>query len=168
MSGLFRRLRRRKSSDEDEAEVPPPLAEETPSDPDIYPHRGPDDPGDPDIVADGTPVTEDPTVAGEDAEPLTGPDTSERLPSAPELEDGPRGPSEASAEDLQSKFPEVVPDPGPTPPPGTLSAPPPLPSVDEDADRAPHRPLAAPSRCFLCGTELNGSFCPTCRMTWNE
>jgi hypothetical protein len=168
MSGLFRRLRRRKSSDDDEGEATPPLAEETPSDPDIYPHRGPDDSGDPDIVADETPVAEDPTLAGEDAEPQFGPDGSEPLPSSPERELGATGPSPAPGDDIHPKLPEVAPDPGLSPPPTTVSAPPPLPSVDEDADRAPHRPLAAPSRCFLCGTELNGSYCPTCRMTWNE
>ncbi len=57
----------------------------------------------------------------------------------------------------------------PAPPPEVESGPPPpLPPADLESVRAATPPRAGSDRCFLCNTELLGSYCPTCRMTWNE
>ena len=48
------------------------------------------------------------------------------------------------------------------------AAPPPLPEADREAAMGSltrHRPG---TKCFLCGAEMQGTFCPTCRMDWNE
>jgi hypothetical protein len=162
MSGLFRRLRRRKTADDEGEAAEPPAGDDAPSDPDIYPHRAPAAEGDPDIVAEPEVASPDATVTGEDTESEVSPapPESEPAPHAPTPSAEPRGP----AEEVRPAVPEVR----PAVEVPAASGPPPLPAVDEDVGRAAHRPLTAPTRCFLCGTEMAGSFCPTCRMTWNE
>jgi hypothetical protein len=159
MSGLFRRLRRRKTADADEepAEEPPGDA---PEDPDIYPHRAPGEEGDPDIVAEPATAEETRSETGSDSDLDFGPAPSEPA-TAPE---GPTPRTPSPDGEVRPEIPDVRPDLAPASP----SAPPPLPAQDEDAGRSTHRPLTASNRCFLCGTEMTGSFCPTCRMTWNE
>ncbi len=72
--------------------------------------------------------------------------------------------------------PTLAPEQGPKPaaaasaPPPVVESgpPPPLPPADLESVRAANPPRAGSDRCFLCNTELLGSYCPTCRMTWNE
>jgi hypothetical protein len=155
MAGLFRRLRGRKPKEDEEDAGEPPV-DETTGDPDIYPHRAPGSDGDPDIVGEPEPAE----VADPDAE---------IGPAAPTMAEGP-----ASAAAIESPVPAEVPVPTPAfDSPGVdvplATGPPPrLPEADEAAGGSPHRPLAGSTRCFLCGTEMTGSFCPTCRMTWND
>jgi hypothetical protein len=154
MSGLLRRFRRGKPKEEEESDPSEAPESARESDTDIYPHRAPSS-------TDGSPDS---------------PDT-----------DGPRGPEEAGGE-LVSPPAELPEEIGPAPeepsasaiaPPDATpaaenvpdlpsSAPPRLPEAGSAGGRSVHRPLTAPSHCFLCGAELAGSFCPTCRMTWNE
>ncbi|HTW39998.1 MAG TPA: hypothetical protein VMF04_03990 [Thermoplasmata archaeon] len=55
-----------------------------------------------------------------------------------------------------------VPEPLPTP------VPPPLPEkVAPPADPLPIAPRPL-SQCFVCGTSLEGGFCPKCRIHWVE
>ena len=72
----------------------------------------------------------------------------------------------------------------PPPPPGTdgdmahgMSAPyadvpppdpPPLPQENPDVASGHPAVRGSFTRCFLCDSELEGSSCPTCRMTWVE
>jgi hypothetical protein len=161
MSGLFRRFRRPKPKDGEEPVEE--SGEPTESDSDIYPHRAPDRTGDPDI--EGAPPEAPP-----------GPDEASDVVAGPPVLPDEIGPPPAEPQLPTPTAPEAPPPPSPTAPerppvpPGTERAPtrPPLPEADADAGRAVHRPLSPPTRCFLCGTEMTGSFCPTCRMTWNE
>jgi hypothetical protein len=51
---------------------------------------------------------------------------------------------------------------------GPARIPPPLP--DRPAESSASAPLSseALTKCFVCGTPLDGQTCPTCRMTWVE
>jgi hypothetical protein len=154
MSGFLRRLRRGKPKEEEEAEPSDAPGEAPPGDSDIYPHR------DPDSTTEG----------GESGAPegLSGPreEGGEVVERPPELPDeiGP-------AAEIPVGPPEAAPSDGSVLPAGPelpWTAPPRLPEAGAGASRSVHRPLTAPTHCFLCGTEMSGSFCPTCRMTWNE
>jgi YVTN family beta-propeller protein len=60
------------------------------------------------------------------------------------------------------------PSPGGAPPiasPATVRPPPPLP-VKPSPSRG--REGAGASRCFVCGSELSGTYCPKCKMNWVE
>jgi hypothetical protein len=160
MSGLLRRFRRAKPKEEEEPAEPPavPSSEDT----DIYPHRAPDRRGDPDIEPEPEPRPEvggqvdRATVEPPRVEDEIGPASTFETPAGPALE------SPASEPSLSEPAP-LAPVAG-----VPLSTRPPLPEAEAGAVRSAHRPLTATTRCFLCGTEMNGSFCPTCRMTWND
>lgn len=152
MSGLLRRFRRGKPKDEEAPEPSDEPGEVRSGDTDIYPHRGPD--GSDETPDDGAPEgPTPPDSAG--GEPLA---PSGEIPEeiGPPAEGGP-APSE-----LPATGPEVIGTDLPS------SAPPRLPEAADGGSRIAHRPLTAPGHCFLCGSELSGSYCPTCRMTWNE
>ncbi|HKV89605.1 MAG TPA: hypothetical protein VJQ43_00210 [Thermoplasmata archaeon] len=155
MSGLFRRLRQRKATPEEDPEASSEPSAES-GDSDIYPHRKPPRRGDPDIETEPSPTPDAEGDVGAEPTPLPEeigpPPLDETSPEAPVPPAPPEG---------------IVP---PAPPPEDLpSGPPPkLPEADADGARSAHRPLAAPSRCFVCGTDMTGSYCPTCRMTWTE
>ena len=156
MAGLFRRLRRKPKEEGEEPELVEPVVDEGSGDPDIYPHRAPGVEGDPDIVGE----PESTETADADAE----------IGSASE----PMTEETASPEGAETRVPAVATTPttafdGPAVEVPLATGPPPrLPEADEAAGGAPHRPLAGSTRCFLCGSEMTGSFCPTCRMTWND
>jgi hypothetical protein len=161
MSGLLRRFRRAKPKEEEEepAETPAvPAAEDT----DIYPHRAPERRGDPDIEPEPEPR---PEVGGQIDEAAVGPPRVEdEIGPAPTVET-----SAGTAPEPPASEPSLS-EPAPLAPVAEvpLSPRPPLPEAEAGAGRSAHRPLTATTRCFLCGTEMNGSFCPTCRMTWND
>ncbi|MCI4360698.1 MAG: hypothetical protein L3J91_03270 [Thermoplasmata archaeon] len=55
------------------------------------------------------------------------------------------------------------------PPPGQPAAPPPpLPEADREAATSSLSHHRATATCFVCGTLMQGTYCPTCRMDWNE
>ncbi|HXQ94964.1 MAG TPA: hypothetical protein VN864_07370 [Thermoplasmata archaeon] len=160
MSGIFRRFRRPKPKEEDDEPSDAPEGEAG-EESDIYPNRPFERPGDPDIEgepkADTSDDDEDDAVAGPPVIP------EEIGPAAPEpsLATRPEVPSPPTPSTPESA-PDVAAREAPTGPR------PPLPEADAGAGRSVHRPLNPPTRCFLCGTEMTGSFCPTCRMTWND
>src|SRR5580698_5370790 len=160
MSGLLRRFRRPKPKDEDEEPAETPATGEV-EESDIYPHRGPDRAGDPDIESPPerpAPSENDESIPTPELPDEIGPAPATDLPSS---ETRP-GPGESPV------VPTVEPLPLEPVPGVPVSAPPPLPEAEAGSGRNVHRHLSASSRCFLCGTEMNGSFCPTCRMSWNE
>jgi hypothetical protein len=156
MAGLFRRLRRKPKEEGEEAEVVEPAADEASGDPDIYPHRAPAVDGDPDIVGEPEPTA----TPDEDAEIGPASPSMTEESSSPE---GAESPVQAEATAPTSAF-----DSPSIEMPLATGPPPRLPEADEAAGGSPHRPLAGSTRCFLCGSEMTGSFCPTCRMTWND
>lgn len=162
MSGLLRRFRRPKPKDEDEEPAATPSGGEV-EESDIYPHRGPARSGDPDIE----PAPEHPSPApSDDEEVAPSPAVPDEIGPAPTTE--PQGSEPHTEPDASRAAPAIEPvpvEPGVEVP---ISAPPPLPEAEAGSGRNVHRPLSAPTRCFLCGTEMNGSFCPTCRMSWND
>jgi hypothetical protein len=109
------------------------------------------------------------------------PDGADELP----VEDGPSSPEPPAAPDpggppvlgedrvvtagaeppaeLPLETPAITP-----PPPAPIGPPPPLPEPDRSAARSSLTPRRTSSRCFLCGTELDGPWCPTCRIAWND
>lgn len=152
MSGLLRRFRRGKPKGEEGSEPAEEVADERPSDSDIYPHPSPDSPADAsDDPSPMGPVPED--EAG--GEPVSTPGgIPDEIGPPPEP---PVGPAAPAPPEIDAPVPDLP-----------ASAPPKLPEAAVGGTRSAHRPLTAPGHCFLCGTELSGSFCPTCRMTWNE
>ena len=142
MSGFFRRLRRPKE------EVPEP--EEEPS---IAPDG-----------ADELPVEPEPTS------PMT-PDTEPARDPAPEPVLEPAPPTPVPAPD---PFPAPAVPSAPAPPTGPVvpatpvGPPPPLPEADRVAARSSLSPRRTSTKCFLCGTEMDGPWCPTCRIAWND
>src|SRR5579871_4593673 len=88
----------------------------------------------------------------------------------------------APSEEFAGVEPETpaapVPEPAPTeaPIPSASSTPaapatpsgppPPLPEADRTAARGSLTPRRTSTRCFLCGTEMDGPWCPTCRIAW--
>jgi hypothetical protein len=152
MSGLLRRFRRGKPKAEDEPEPSDEPGEVRGSDTDIYPHRGPETSDDsPEERAPEGPIAPD-QVGGEPVSP----------PAEVPDEIGPPPESGPELPESRTPGPEVVMTELPP------STPPRLPEAADGAGRTAHRPLNAPGHCFLCGSELTGSYCPTCRMTWNE
>lgn len=155
MVALFRRLRKPKRA-ADEEEVPsseetvePEPATERPErdvvdGPDPFPRKPTDPEGDPDTATDLTPGPATETVAVETVPPSP-------PPSAPEPVEAQTAPPTPAA---------IHPMP--------VALPPALPDADREAERSSSLPLGPLVRCFLCGTELSGAYCPTCRMTWKE
>jgi hypothetical protein len=151
MSGLLRRFRRGKPKAEEEPEPVDVPEEPGAGDTDIYPHPAPAAPegDDPALAPEG------PVIAEEQGGEWVGPPAE--LPE--EIGPPPAAPAEAGPLDRTELAPPL--ELPATPPPR-------LPEASAGAVRSAHRPLTAPGHCFLCGTEMSGSFCPTCRMTWNE
>jgi hypothetical protein len=97
-----------------------------------------------------------------------------------ELPDEPIPPSEPEADAVPEADPPLAveerAEPGEPSPPeaatpptrSTPSAPPPLPEADRDAARSSLAPRRNATKCFLCGTEMDGPWCPTCRMAWTD
>jgi hypothetical protein len=178
MSGFLRRLRRTKEEEPTEPDASAPEETEAPAE------------------SEGEATESEPTSDGE-PEPATTPRASRgppprrppppvrthtARPSAP----APPEPAEIPIDEVASIPPEVaIPEAAtpeaietdvtpellaPTPPvvDAPIALPPPLPEADRDAAMSSlsrHRPGSA---CFLCGTSMQGTFCPTCRMDWNE
>jgi hypothetical protein len=157
MSGLLRRFRRGKPKEEEDAEVPDAPEEVREGDTDIYPHRGPGRPR----RGDDEPAPDESPAGVEEGGEVIAP------PAALPDEIGPAVEPEIEASPPAAPVPEVVPVPEIVPD-GPSTAPPRLPEAADGGTRSAHRPLNAPGHCFLCGAELSGSFCPVCRMTWNE
>jgi hypothetical protein len=97
-------------------------------------------------------------------EPSPAPDEEEVSgpPAVPESEPSDVAPPE------QSLVPETTEDAGPSAPEVPVGPPPPLPEADRDAARSSIARRRPQSTCFLCGTELDGPWCPTCRMAWSD
>jgi hypothetical protein len=77
-----------------------------------------------------------------------------------------RSPPEPPAEEPAFEGSTEVREPSVPPVPGVPAAFEPVaPAPPEEPDDAV---AAMADRCFVCGTPLNGSYCPTCRMTWVE
>ncbi|HEV8049808.1 MAG TPA: hypothetical protein VGP88_04375 [Thermoplasmata archaeon] len=161
MSGIFRRFRRPKPKEEEEEPVDAPEGESG-EDSDIYPNRPFQKPGDPDIEPDAGPASSDDEEEGAAGPPVL-PDEVGPPPEPPAPLAGPK-----SAIEPPEGAPTTVEPSGAPTVESTSANRPPLPEADSGAGRAIHRPLSPPTRCFLCGTEMTGSYCPTCRMTWNE
>ncbi|HZY69486.1 MAG TPA: hypothetical protein VFF67_00715 [Thermoplasmata archaeon] len=71
--------------------------------------------------------------------------------------------------------PFAAPAPAPAPPKSAPvgmaiepGPPPPLPQADAAAIPPSIRSQGPLQQCFLCGAEMQGAFCPTCRMIWRE
>ncbi len=92
-------------------------------------------------------------------------DATETAPEPTPAADAPTTPSEEPAS------PEPAPLPGPEatapapPEPEPAAPPPPLPAAPPPARAAT---ADEPLTCFLCGTPMEGHFCPRCRMEWAE
>ncbi len=86
--------------------------------------------------------------------------------------DAPAGPEGPAPEEAP---PGVEPEPAPavdSPPvpvrvPSGPPPPLPLPAEEAGATTVPTGP-GRYARCFLCGSRLDGPWCPTCRMVWND
>ena len=92
---------------------------------------------------------------------------------APETaEPSPSEPAPTAEEPVESPSAPVVETPAPAKPaseaPGPGRIPPPLPDRPSEPSASAAPPLDARSKCFVCGTSLEGRTCPTCRMTWVE
>jgi len=95
-------------------------------------------------------------------------------PSSTELPDRPEpGATEPAAEPVV-QAPPVKPTappsrPAPSPAAEESRPPPPLPLPASDgSDNRLRGGPGAFARCFLCGSRLDGPWCPTCRMVWND
>ena len=79
-------------------------------------------------------------------------------------------PAEAEMEVAVVAPPPVAASMGPAGPEIALpsGSPPPLPEAD--AEQVPYAPRSRTTarHCFICGTEQDGPWCPTCRMVWTE
>lgn len=152
MAGLFRRFRRTKEA---------PLTETTEAEPEppVEVTEGTEAAAKPDVL-EGTaaPSTETSADVGSRAEPgpVGGPDAGPR----------PSGPASGPA------VPGAV-APAPVAPPASapvvLGPPPPLPLPAEGP--ASTEVAGGPGTfhsCFLCGSAMDGPWCPTCRMVWND
>jgi hypothetical protein len=139
MVDLFRRLRRDKSADEPEEEPTPPAETE---------NKRP-------------PLSPPP------------PETKARPVQRPNPETRPPAPDRPPAKPLTPRPVAVKPPVAATAPvrpvaPTDHGPPPPLPEPDLEGSMPPQRPRAPSSRCFLCGTDMDGPWCPKCRMAWND
>lgn len=92
------------------------------------------------------------------SEPDLPPPEAEAVPTAP----APVSSSEPLAAPAPAA-PEVVPTPAA---PAPRIAPPPLPAEDRTAARSSLSPRRTSSSCFVCGTAMDGPWCPTCRIAW--
>jgi len=103
-----------------------------------------------------------------EAEPEPEPEVAPVEDEAPEPAPAPEGPS---SEEVPAE-PVVLPEPAepavPAPPEGPVGPPPPLPEADREAARSSIARRRPQSKCFLCGSDLDGPWCPTCRMAWSD
>lgn len=140
MAGFLRRLRRGKAPVASETEEPAP-DEET-----AYP----------DFPADEEPGEEVPVDEPSVPEPEPAPPVSRIKP----VTEPSAIASEASSASTAAMAPMAPMETGP---------PPPLPKAEEGASsRAVAGGPGAFHSCFLCGTPMDGPWCPTCRMVWND
>ncbi len=140
MAGFFRRLRRPKEGN-------PEPEEESSLAPD---------------GADELPVEEAPPEAPGEPDPLPTPDPEAPAPPVPAPSPEP---AHAAAVSVTSVPVAGSPPAAPATPTGP---PPPLPAADQAAARGSLSPRRTSTQCFLCGTELDGPWCPTCRIAWND
>jgi hypothetical protein len=108
----------------------------------------------------------------------TDPDPDEIEPSEagsqarfePELADDARVEAQSIVQELlaTSSAAEPAPSPGVPDPIGPGGAPPPLPQADPEPRGGARTDHGTYVRCFLCGTAMDGPWCPTCRMVWND
>jgi hypothetical protein len=138
MSGFFRRLRRPKEEPEPEEESA--------------------------LAPDGADqLPEESSVEPE------GPAAPEPGPDAPVAPDPPPAPSVPDVGPEVPPIPPSSPVPAPEPSrPSPVPPPPPLPEADRIAARGSLTPRRTSTQCFVCGTELDGPWCPTCRIAWND
>jgi hypothetical protein len=172
MGGFFRRLRRSKDAEE------PSETDEAPTEESTEPTS--EDPGE----ESTEPVTTDePLPEGSNA-PSWGIYPPPEAPS-PLLETSDPESSEAAAsEPLTDTAPpfetETSPAPDPPEPPAAPepapaaeaevpeAAPPPLPEADPTAAVTSLSRQRPGTLCFLCGSEMDGTYCPSCKMHWTE
>ncbi len=179
---LFRRLRRPRKGEEApvgegpaDAEVPEtvPATEESAAT-DEVPSASPEgDPAPADGV-EGTEATVPPEGAaeaapegtveavGEDPVPVAEPLPEPPSPPSPGLP----GPSPI-ADPALAAAPEAPPAERAVPVPIAPASVPPLPRRD-DTEPVPSAAPTLPTSCFLCGSRLEGGYCPVCRMKWVE
>lgn len=143
MAGFLRRLRRPKDADSEEGPA------EATEEPDPEPTEGGD------IYQAGDLPPRDEISPEEEPVLATGPIDSE--PLEPESV-APYRPSES----------EPIPSPPVPEFAGPSALPPPLPQADRNAARSSIAPRRTGSTCFLCGSEMDGPWCPSCRMAWAE
>jgi hypothetical protein len=91
------------------------------------------------------------------------PETSEAVPTEP-------APAAEEPLDIAPTPVETSPKSGTSDPEvsGPARIPPPLPDRPAEPSPSAAPVLDARSKCFVCGTPLEGRTCPTCRMTWVE
>jgi hypothetical protein len=139
MVALFRRFRRGKATDKSEPDEASEIVEEP--------------------LADKPVASEKPAEPAPAVEPMAPVEIPGRLP--PVATASPRPPSTTSA---RARTPTATAAPAVA----DHGAPPPLPEPDVEGGQPPPRSRLQSSRCFLCGTEMDGPWCPKCRMAWND
>ena len=196
MSGFLRRLRRPKEEEappeegppeapQDEGEAPSPEdggTEEVPAAPEPEeevappPRRAPLRRLRPPARAHSSRPTSAPTEAEvpapEPREPEPSPEAGPEAPPGP----APASPTPTPETDSLVEVPRIAPMletalPGAeavASPILPASSSPPLPEADREAAMSSLSRHRTGSNCFLCATPMQGSFCPTCRMDWNE
>jgi hypothetical protein len=110
----------------------------------------------------GTAAPDDEPAPSETPEPSEDPGDAAPEPVEPASEATPIAPA-APAEPLPA--PPVA---APVPMSPSDRPPPPLPQPAEGGDARVVGGPGAFSRCFLCGSRMDGPWCPTCRMVWND
>ncbi len=112
-----------------------------------------------------------PVVATAPASPgaLATPDPAPALDEAARAPAGPASIEPRTTPEGPSGPPSLEAPVAPTPSVELPAAPPPpLPEADRDAATSSLSRHRVATSCFLCGTEVQGTYCPTCRMDWNE
>lgn len=95
-------------------------------------------------------------VPAEEVAPTGAPDVAAPVPEAAAVAPAPASASSAAG-----------PEPAATS--VTSGPPPPLPKPDESgAGRSVPGGPGTYRSCFLCGSAMDGPWCPTCRMVWND
>jgi hypothetical protein len=176
MGGFFRRFRRSKDAEEptDAEEAPPEESSEEPT------GEGTDDSGE---VASDAPLPDGADAATSDTSLMVDPEAPlPDTPDAPRSEPQSDAPTSVdfapvAADDVDSASAPgpagpTDPMPGPETPsagaPLAESAPPPLPEADPAAALTSMSRQRPGTLCFLCGSEMDGSYCPSCKMHWTE
>ena len=81
-------------------------------------------------------------------------------------------PASHDASDLAKRPEAPVPSSAPEakagPAPAPSGPPPPLPEAEAGASPPTLRIRTPSARCFICGSDMDGTWCPKCRMVWNE